>query len=126
MAPSKRQSPKKRLKEAIAASPIRSAVICAIPGCGRPTLGAAAKGLSSFHCRRHVEHKARHGSHWHGTYKAADLKPYLAAATSLVRIRAGTDPAMVASVAAIRGVMEAAGPSELATRLMGMPAAKRA
>jgi hypothetical protein len=87
---------------------------------------AARTGLAAFHCRRHVEHRARHGSHWHGTYRAADLRPYLAAATSYVGTRKETDRFIAASIAAVRTAMELAGPTELATRLMGMPARKRA
>lgn len=39
---------------------------CAILGCGQQTMRSAGLGLAVFHCRRHVEHKA-----WHGTYSAA-------------------------------------------------------
>lgn len=87
---------------------------------------AAGTGFAAFHCGKHVEHKARHGSHWHGTYRAAELKPYLAAATSYVRIRDTTDSHIMASIAAVKATMEGAGPTELATRLRGMPATKKA
>lgn len=113
-----------KIKNRIGAIPVQH--VCAIPGCTRPTLGATGKGLAAFHCRNHVEHRARHGSHWHGTYRTSELKPYLAAATSYVRSRAETDRTIVSSIAAVRSVLESAGPSELATRLMGMPASKRA
>ena len=53
---------------------------CSVPGCGRATMLASGRGIAAFHCRRHVEHKARHGSHWCPTYRAADLKPYIKAA----------------------------------------------
>lgn len=99
---------------------------CAIPGCRRATMRAAGLGLAAFHCRKHIEHKARHGSHWHGTYSAAELKPYLAAATSYIRPRAEADKFIVASIAAVGSGLEEAGPVEIATRLKGMSAAKRA
>lgn len=83
-------------------------------------------GLASFHCRRHVEHKARHGSHWHGTYRAAELKPYIAAASSYVQIRAKSDRFIKAALNAIALLLEEAGPTEIATRLKGMSAARRA
>lgn len=89
-------------------------------------MAAAGIGLAAFHCRRHVEHKARHGSHWHGTYSAAELKPYLAAATSYLRPRVNADKFISAARASIAGALELAGPVEIATRLKGMSAPKRA
>ena len=99
---------------------------CAIPGCRNPTMRAAGLGLAAFHCRRHVEHKARNGSHWHRTYRAAELKPYLAAATSYVRLRAESDRFIKAALDAIALLLEEAGPTEIATRLKGMSATQRA
>lgn len=87
---------------------------------------AAGTGLAAFHCRKHVEHKARHGSHWHGTYSAAELKPYLAAATSYVRLRAESDRFIKQALTDIALLLEEAGPTEIATRLMGMSATRRA
>jgi hypothetical protein len=89
-------------------------------------MAAAGLGLAAFHCRRHVEHKARHGSHWHGTYSAAELKPYLAASTSYLRPRVNADKFISAARASIAGALELAGPVEIATRLKGMSAPKRA
>lgn len=86
---------------------------------------ASGVGLAAFHCRRCVEHKSRHGSHWHGTYRASELKPYLAASTSYVR-RHAADKYIAAAVAAMRNTIEGAGPVEIATRLKGMSASKRA
>ena len=60
---------------------------CAIPGCGRPTMRSSGKGLAEMHCRYHVQFRARHGSHWHPTYKAADLEPYLAVAAEWIEER---------------------------------------
>lgn len=102
------------------------ALRCSIPGCRNPTMRVAGTGLAAFHCRRHVEHKARHGSHWHGTYSAAELKPYLAAATSYVRLRAESDRFIKTALNAIALLLEEAGPTEIATRLRGMSANKRA
>jgi hypothetical protein len=89
-------------------------------------VSAAGLGLAAFHCRKHVEHKARHGSHWHGTYSAAELKPYVAAATSYIRPRAQSDRFIKHALNAIALLLEEAGPTEIATRLKGMSAAKRA
>jgi hypothetical protein len=87
---------------------------------------AAGTGLAGFHCRKHVEHKARHGSHWHGTYSAAELKPYLAATTSYVGLRTKSDRFIKAAINAIALLLEEAGPTEIATRLKGMSATRRA
>jgi hypothetical protein len=87
---------------------------------------AAGLGLAAFHCRKHVEHKARHGSHWHGTYSAVELKPYLAAATSYIRPRAESDRFIKHALTAVAILLEEAGPTEIATRLKGMSPAKRA
>ncbi len=57
---------------------------CAIPDCGRPTMRSSGVGLAEMHCRYHVQSRARHGSHWHSTYKAADLKPYLVVAAEWI------------------------------------------
>lgn len=87
---------------------------------------AAGIGLAAFHCRKHIEHKARHGSHWDGTYSAAELKPYLAAATSYLRPRAESDRFIKAALNAISLLLEEAGPTEIATRLRGMSPRRRA
>jgi len=100
--------------------------ICAIPGCRNPTMRAAGLGLAAFHCRKHVEHKARHGSHWHRTYSAAELKSYLAATTSYIRLHAESDRFIKQALTEIALLLEEAGPTEIATRLKGMSATKRA
>lgn len=105
---------------------IGGAYSCSIPGCRNLTMRAAGAGLAAFHCRKHVEHRARHGSHWHGTYSAAELKPYLAAATSYVRPRVESDRFIKAALNAITLLLEEAGPTEIVTRLKGMSATRRA
>lgn len=99
---------------------------CAIPGCGRLAMMAAGVGLAPFHCRKHVEHRARHGSHWHGTYPATVLKPYIVAAASYIRANRSEDRFISAAVDAVRMILQEAGPVEIATRLKGMSAIKRA
>jgi hypothetical protein len=98
---------------------------CVILGCGRPTMKAANQGLASFHCKRHVEHKARHGSHWHRSFRADELKPYLAAASSYIRPRIETDPQIKDAVVGLAMLLEQS-PYEIATRLRGLPAKTRA
>jgi hypothetical protein len=98
---------------------------CVILGCGRPTMRAAGQGLAGFHCERHVEHKARHGSHWHPSYRANELKPYLAAATSYLRPRLETDPEIKDAVSRLTVLLEQS-PYEITTRLRGLPAKTRA
>ncbi|MBR0812157.1 hypothetical protein JQ544_11525 [Bradyrhizobium diazoefficiens] len=54
------------------------------------------------------------------------MKPYLAAATSYVRLRGKSDRLLKAALDAIALLIEEAGPTEIATRLRGMSARKRA
>lgn len=98
---------------------------CSVFGCGRPTMRAEGKGVAALHCRRHVEHHARHGSHWHGSYSAADLKPYLRAAASW--IKAHRDDAWLKHDLATVGMMlETSGRAEPATALRGRSPRERA
>jgi hypothetical protein len=98
--------------------------ICLIPGCSHPTMKAAGVGLSPFHCERHVAHKSRHGSHWHRSYRAFELKPFLAAATSYIRPRLEKDAQIKDAVARLALLLEQS-PYEIATRLRGLPAKTR-
>jgi hypothetical protein len=86
---------------------------------------AAGTGPASFHCKRHVEHKARHGSHWHRSYRAEELKPYLAAAASYIRPRLKADAEIKDAVGRLAILLEQA-PYEIATRLRGLPPKTRA
>ncbi|KRR10041.1 hypothetical protein CQ12_06105 [Bradyrhizobium jicamae] len=54
------------------------------------------------------------------------MKPYLSAATSYVRLWAETDRFIAAARAAVQATLDEAGPVEIATRLKGMSAGKRA
>lgn len=93
--------------------------------CGRPTMRAAARGLAQFHCRYHVEHKARHGSHWHPSYRAAELKPYLAAAAQWIGKRCD-EHYVKSATTGLHGLLQLAGRAEIATRLRGLPPQERA
>lgn len=98
---------------------------CAIPGCTRPTSFASGKGRAHHHCRYHVQHKARHGSHWHGTYLARDLKPYIAAAADWLRANRES-PLVVAAWTELQHVLAGAGRIDPATNLRGQPPKYRA
>ncbi|TBA92534.1 hypothetical protein ELH54_23185 [Rhizobium ruizarguesonis] len=50
---------------------------CVIPGCTRPARKVSDGRIATFHCRYHIQHKSRHGSHWHSTYKVSELRPYV-------------------------------------------------
>ncbi|TWI71976.1 hypothetical protein IQ16_02650 [Bradyrhizobium huanghuaihaiense] len=96
------------------------------PGLWATTMKAAKKGLAPHHCRSHTEHRQRHGSYWLSTYTAAELKPYLTAATAYLQLRAANDKFISAAINSTRFALEQAGPAEIATRLKGLTAAKRA
>jgi hypothetical protein len=90
----------------------------------------SGKGLSGRYCKLHTQFKARHGSMWHRSYSAGDLRPYLRAATSYINPRLFTQPAFVNpsiknAVDRLAFMIEGA-PYEQATRLRGLPATTRA
>lgn len=93
--------------------------------CGRPTMRAAKQGLAAFHCRYHVEHYARHGSHWHPSYRAADLKPYLTAASEWIEVNR-EEFFVKAALKALDGLLQCAGPATISTRLRGLSPHERA
>jgi hypothetical protein len=86
---------------------------------------AAGIGHAEMHCRYHVQFKARHGSHWHPTYKAADLKPYLTVASDWIEERR-EELSVSFVLQALRGLLEAAGRPEPAQDIKRQPAAFKA
>ena len=98
---------------------------CSIPGCGKPTMFASGSGIASMHCRSHVEFKARHGSHWHGTYRSAELQVYIKAAERWLKANP-TGPGVVFALQTLDWQMRRAGPVDPAMNLRGQPAAYRA
>ncbi|WP_244429069.1 MULTISPECIES: hypothetical protein [Bradyrhizobium] len=87
---------------------------------------AAKEGLAPHHCRSHAEYRQRHGSYWLNTYTAAELKPYLTAAATYLQLRAANDKFISAAIHATQLALDNAGPVEIATRLKGLAATKRA
>ena len=98
---------------------------CAIPGCGRPAMRSAGVGHAEMHCRYHVQFKARHGSHWHPTYKAADLKPYLVVAADWIDAHRN-DVWLEYALRGLQGLLEGAGRAEPAQDIKWRPAAYKA
>jgi hypothetical protein len=86
---------------------------------------SAGVGLAEFHCRYHVQFKARHGSHWHPTYKAADLKPYLAVASDWID-RHRSVLSVSYALKGLQGLLDAAGRAEPAQDIKRLSAAHRA
>jgi hypothetical protein len=72
-----------------------------------------------------MQHNARHGSHWHGTYKAADLLPYARSADVWLREHR-QDPTYQAAYWDLEHMMAGAGRVEPAMNLGGQSAAFRA
>ncbi|PWV99852.1 hypothetical protein DFR52_10349 [Hoeflea marina] len=99
-------------------------VRCSIPGCGRPTMRSTGKGLADFHCKYHVQFKSRHGSHWHPTYRAADLKPYVTAASDFLRLQRGS-PAIRSAIRDLNYMLAFAGQVDPAMNLGRQSAAYR-
>jgi hypothetical protein len=98
---------------------------CSIPDCGRPSMRAASAGLALCHCRYHVQFRARHGSHWCPTYKAADLKPYLQCADEWIKQRSA-EPFILHSLIGLKGLLDGAGRAAMAQDIKRRSAAFRA
>ncbi len=98
--------------------------ICPIPGCGRTILNTKPPIRSSV-CRYHVQRKARHGSHWHPTYSASEIRPYTAAAEQWIAANL-THAAVLEAIRRLENALWAAGPAEPAMNLRGLSAATRA
>ena len=98
-------------------TPDANAYKCPIPGCGRPSQAQAGKGLSAYHCRFHIQRRARHGSLWKGTYSAADLKPYRGAANKYLKVHQD-DFWIAAALRSLRSLMDGAGPVESTSEVL--------
>lgn len=98
--------------------------VCAIPGCGRPICDTKPS-IRTYVCRYHVQRKARHGSHWHPTYSASELRPYLAAAEQWI---AGnlTYSTVLEALRQLEDRLWVTGPAQPAMNLRGLSAARRA
>jgi len=99
--------------------------LCAIPDCGRPAMRSAGVGHAEMHCRYHVQFKARHGSHWHPTYKAADIKPYLTVAAQWIEEHREEIP-VAYPLKGLKGLLEGSGRAERAQDIKRLPAASKA
>lgn len=100
---------------------------CTVPGCGRPTMAAANKGLASTLCKRHVALRARHGSAFAGTLKASDLRPPLADAMRTIRLNMKVNADEIApTLQRLQAVLQGAGPVERAANIKRRTAAHRA
>jgi hypothetical protein len=86
---------------------------------------SAGIGHAEFHCRYHVQFRARHGSHWHGTYKAADLKPYLASAAEWINHHRAELPVAL-SLRGLQGLLDGAGQPEDAQNIKRRTGAEKA
>ncbi|MDR6904210.1 hypothetical protein [Rhizobium miluonense] len=72
-----------------------------------------------------MQHKARHGSHWHGTYKASELLPYVRSADEWLKANR-QNPIYQAAYWELEHMMAGAGRPEPAMNLRGQSAAYRA
>jgi hypothetical protein len=98
---------------------------CAIPARGRLTMRSAGIGLAAFHCRYHVQFRARHGSHWCPTYKAVELKPYLQTTARWIEEHR-TETFIAHTLLCLQGLLDGAGRPEMAQHIKRRSAASRA
>jgi hypothetical protein len=86
---------------------------------------AAAHGLAQFHCKYHVQHKSRHGSHWRKSYRAGELRLYRKAADAWIKANR-SDIYVTHALSGLEGLLQAAGEVPNAASLRGMPPRDRA
>lgn len=98
---------------------------CVIPRCKRLAETSAGTGLDQFHCRYHVQYKARHGSHWHATYKASELRPYISSAEHWIKEHR-QDPTYRGAYWELEYLLAGSGHVEKAMNLRGQSAEYRA
>jgi hypothetical protein len=98
---------------------------CTVFGCDKPSQRFAGKGLSEKYCTKHVRHEARHGSAHVSSFTAPELKPFLWAANRFLK-ESTKDQFVIRTLAALQGMMDGAGKPEIATRLRGLDAKRRA
>ena len=98
---------------------------CAAVGCRKPTQRTVGDGFSTRYCRDHVEHLARHGSTWRTTPRKTELEPYRRAARRWLKANHAR-PVVQRVLAGLAGLLAAAGKSESAWSLRGLPPKERA
>ena len=81
---------------------------CSVFGCSRLTMTAAKAGVSTLLCKYHVQLRAKHGSTWHGSYRAGDVKPYLRSAVLWIT-KNKADPLIAFPLLGLRGLLDSAG-----------------
>lgn len=81
---------------------------CAAHGCKNLTQRSARNGLSETLCKRHVEFRRRHGTHWRRSYTMAELRPFQAAARQWLKAHQG-DQNLAKVVAALDGLLSGSG-----------------
>ncbi|MEP6828535.1 MAG: hypothetical protein ABJA10_10725 [Aestuariivirga sp.] len=98
---------------------------CTVFGCTNETQAFAGKGLSQTFCTSHVRHLARHGTAHRGSYRAAELKPYLWAAHRWLKENKANS--LVTRIEfAFEAMMDGAGKPEIATRMIRADAKRKA
>lgn len=108
-----------------AASPTADYPRCRIIGCPEQTRGFAGRGLSQLYCKKHEEHRQRHGSYLKRSYTGPKLAPYRRAAEKWIKANKSL-PRLAIAVERVRTLMENAGAREEAFRLRGLPPKERA
>ncbi|TPL88999.1 hypothetical protein FJ950_01185 [Mesorhizobium sp. B2-3-14] len=86
---------------------------CAAPGCKNLTQRSARNGLSETLCKRHVEFRRRHGTHWRRSYTMAELRPFQTAARRWLKAHRG-DHRLEGVVAALDGLLAGSGTARTA------------
>ena len=98
---------------------------CRVFGCPYLSRAGSRDGLDQRFCRRHADHKSRHGSAYKGSYSAAEINPYRRAAINW--LLANPNDRWAANVVQrVQTLYANAGPFIEAFRLRGQPPRVRA
>jgi ribosomal protein L37AE/L43A len=117
-----REVRKRKVKATATAAPVYQTK-CGV--CGKQSQRSAANGMTLWHCRSCQEKFRRHGSHWHKSYTATELRPYLKAATGW--LKENRDDLWVShTVTATTDLLQTSGHAEPATSLRGLSPRDRA
>ncbi|MBP1097487.1 hypothetical protein JOE50_008017 [Bradyrhizobium japonicum] len=120
-----RRQRRKREVQARASEPSHMFRHCKVVGCRRPARAGTADGLDTRFCRAHADHRARHGSPYSRSFRAAEINPFRRAAIEWL-LTHQNDRWVSNAVERVTGLYKSGGPYEEAFRLRGLPPRERA
>lgn len=120
-----RRQRRKREVQTRATEPSHMFRHCKVIGCRRPARAGTADGLDTRFCRAHADHRARHGSAYSRSFRAAEINPFRMAAIEWL-LAHQSDRWVSNAVERVTALYKSGGPHEEAFRLRGLPPRERA